>query len=68
MRAGSVIAVAPRLLVKLGGDWRETEINLPQGNWLNHLTGDRWAQGPNELAELLRRFPVALLSREASQQ
>ena len=68
VRAGSVIAVAPRLVVKLGGDWRDTAIDLPEGNWLNHLTGDRWVQGLTGVAELLRRFPVALLSREANLQ
>ncbi len=67
-RAGSVIAVAPRLVVRLGADWHDTAIDLPEGNWLNHLTGDRWAQGPSNVAELLRRFPVALLSRAAHLQ
>ena len=66
IRAGSVIAVAPRLTVKLAGDWRNTAVDLPEGEWLNHLTGDRWGQGLNGVAELLRRFPVALLSREAT--
>ncbi len=64
-RAGSVVAVAPRLTVKLGGDWRNTAIELPKGRWFNHLSGDRWAEGRIGVAELLRRFPVALLSREA---
>jgi len=68
VRAGSVIAVAPRLVVRLSGDWRDTAIDLPEGSWLNHLTGDRCVQGPTSVAELLRRFPVALLSREASPQ
>ena len=68
VRAGSVVAVAPRLVVKLGGDWRDTALDLPEGNWLNLLTGDRFAQGPTGVAELLRRFPVALLSREADLQ
>ena len=30
VRAGSVIAVAPRLTVKLGGDWRNTALELPR--------------------------------------
>jgi (1->4)-alpha-D-glucan 1-alpha-D-glucosylmutase len=68
LRAGSVIAIAPRLVVKLGGDWGDTTIDLPEGDWLNHLTGDRWTRGAANVAELLRRFPVALLSREAPPQ
>lgn len=67
-RAGSVVALAPRLTVKLGGDWRNTAVELPEGNWINHLTGDRWAEGLNEVAQILRRFPVALLSRESDPQ
>lgn len=67
-RAGSVVALAPRLTVKLGGDWRNTAVELPEGNWMNHLTGDRWAEGLNEVAQILRRFPVALLSRESNPQ
>jgi len=66
IRAGAVVAVAPRLTVKLCGDWHNTAIALPEGKWLNHLTGDRSAEGLNGVAELLRRFPVALLSREAT--
>lgn len=68
VRAGSVIAVAPRLTVKLGGDWRNTALELPPGRWLNHLTGERWTDGLNQVAEILRRFPVALFSREANAQ
>jgi (1->4)-alpha-D-glucan 1-alpha-D-glucosylmutase len=37
----------------------------PEGvRWRNVLTGEEWAAGPCRLAELLRRFPVALLARE----
>ncbi|MFZ1887729.1 MAG: malto-oligosyltrehalose synthase [Candidatus Binataceae bacterium] len=68
VRAGSVIAVTPRLTVRLGGDWRNTALELPPGRWLNHLTGERWTDGLNQVAEILRRFPVALLSREANAQ
>jgi (1->4)-alpha-D-glucan 1-alpha-D-glucosylmutase len=68
VRAGSVIAVAPRLVVRMGGDWRDTAIDLPAGSWINHLTGDRWTEGSAGVAELLSRFPVALLSQEANPQ
>ena len=37
---------------------------MPPGRWRNELTGDAVSAGPVRLADLLRRFPVALLSRE----
>ncbi|MHB8382008.1 MAG: malto-oligosyltrehalose synthase [Candidatus Binataceae bacterium] len=64
VRAGSVIAVAPRLTKKLAGQWRGTAVDIPEGTWLNHLTGDRLGPGINKMEDILRRFPVALLSRE----
>jgi (1->4)-alpha-D-glucan 1-alpha-D-glucosylmutase len=64
MRADSVVTVVPRLVAKLDGDWRDTLIELPRGEWTNHLTGERLRGGHIQLAELMRRFPVALLSRE----
>ena len=64
MRGDSVIAIVPRLAAKLAGDWRDTEVELPSGDWTNHLTGERLRGGPARLAGLMRRFPVALLARE----
>ena len=64
MRGESVIAVAPRLVVKLGGDWRDTVVDIPTGDWTNLLTGEALRGGPTPLAGLLRRFPVALIARE----
>jgi len=81
LRQGSnaVIAVAPRLFAGLlqEGDaaplgervWGQAALPLPdglQGELENVLTGERFpAQGKLRLAELLRRFPVALLVRAA---
>jgi (1->4)-alpha-D-glucan 1-alpha-D-glucosylmutase len=65
-RAGSVIAVAPRLVVKLGGDWHGTMFAIPEGEWTNRLTGESYRGGAVAMADLLRRFPVALLSRETA--
>ena len=64
MRGDSVIAIAPRLVTKLASDWRDTEVELPRGDWTNHLTGERLRGGPTRLANLMRRFPVALLARD----
>jgi hypothetical protein len=39
-------------------------VHLPAGAWHNTLTGERVAGGQQPLAELLRRFPAALLELE----
>ena len=64
MRGESVITVVPRLVAKLAGDWRDTEVELPRGDWANQLTGELLQGGPARVADLMRRFPVALLARE----
>ncbi len=64
MRGESVIAIAPRLVVKLDGNWRDTQVELPGGDWTNHLTGEQLSGSNVRLADLMRRFPVALLARE----
>jgi (1->4)-alpha-D-glucan 1-alpha-D-glucosylmutase len=64
MRSEAVIAIVPRLVAKLAGDWRDTEVELPIGEWTNHLTGELLQGGHVRLAEVLRRFPVGLLARE----
>jgi len=66
MRGESVVTIVPRLVAKLGGDWRDTEVELPRGEWTNHLTGERLRGSRVKLAELMRRFPVALLAREGA--
>jgi (1->4)-alpha-D-glucan 1-alpha-D-glucosylmutase len=64
-RSGDAITVAPRLVVGLGNTWNDTTVDLPSGEWHNHLTGDTVCGGRVLLADLLERFPAALLSREA---
>jgi (1->4)-alpha-D-glucan 1-alpha-D-glucosylmutase len=59
-RGTDVVAVAPRLVAGLGGAWEDTTLELPPGRWRNALTGEE-AAGRVRLAELLVRFPVALL-------
>jgi (1->4)-alpha-D-glucan 1-alpha-D-glucosylmutase len=66
IRGESVTTIVPRLMAKLGGDWRDTEIELPRGEWTNHMTGERLRGSRIRLAELMRRFPVALLAREGA--
>ena len=69
-RAGEVAVAVPRLVLGLAGDWGDTTIELPAGPagrggsaaWWNELTGEPFAAGRRRLADLLARFPVALLS------
>lgn len=72
-RGRSIIAIAPRLVVRLGvriendwrADWQDTTIELPHGRWRNAMTDEEVAGGRAvPLADLLRRFPVALLVRQ----
>jgi len=58
-----VVAVAPRLVLGLGGDWADTSLQLPDGRFTDVLDGKRTFTGEVSLADLLRPFPVALLER-----
>jgi (1->4)-alpha-D-glucan 1-alpha-D-glucosylmutase len=62
-----LLVVVPRLVVGLGGDWADTAIDIPEGDWGSVLTGEEQRGGPGvRVAELTRRFPVAVLSRRAA--
>jgi (1->4)-alpha-D-glucan 1-alpha-D-glucosylmutase len=50
-------------VIGLGGSWGDTAVELPSGWWRNWLTGDTFAGGVVQLADVMRRFPVALLVR-----
>ncbi|MDQ1129430.1 malto-oligosyltrehalose synthase [Microbacterium sp. SORGH_AS_0888] len=65
---GGAIAVATRLPVGLerAGGWRDTAVPLPSpGPWRDELTGAVVPGGLAPLAELLSRYPVALLTHNA---
>jgi (1->4)-alpha-D-glucan 1-alpha-D-glucosylmutase len=62
-RGREVATIVPRLVLRLDGDWLDTAVELEEGSWTDELTGARVAGGAVPLADLLRRFPVALLSR-----
>jgi (1->4)-alpha-D-glucan 1-alpha-D-glucosylmutase len=64
LRADTVATVVPRWTTKLSGAWRDTTVQLPQGVWINRLTGTVIEGGRVALRTLLREFPVALLVRE----
>ncbi len=63
-RGGAVVVVVPRLVIGLGGDWRDTTVGLPEGRWCDRLAGASRGGGTRPVAELLGAFPVALLTRE----
>lgn len=60
-----VVAVATRLPVGLSyrGGWGDTALALPEGRWVDALAGTP-AAGTARLADLLARYPVALLLRD----
>jgi (1->4)-alpha-D-glucan 1-alpha-D-glucosylmutase len=60
-RAGQVATIAPRLTLSVAGDWRDTTVELPAGEWHNEVTGERVATTTANVGDLLHRFPVALL-------
>ncbi|HZR84646.1 MAG TPA: malto-oligosyltrehalose synthase [Candidatus Binatia bacterium] len=62
-RGGGAIAIAPRLLLRLGGDWEDTRVRVPRGTWRDVLTGDVVEGDAVEMARLVARFPVCLLER-----
>jgi len=66
LRGGRLATVVPRLVHGLSGGWRDTRVALPAGRWQNVLTGDAVDGGSARLAEVLARFPVALLRRESA--
>jgi (1->4)-alpha-D-glucan 1-alpha-D-glucosylmutase len=61
----SLLVLVPRLIAALGGDWADTQIELPRGSWTNILTAQR-ETGPRtlDLGQVLEAFPVAVMIRE----
>ena len=67
MRGGCVIAIVPRLVRGVGGDWGDTSLEIPAGQWRDVLSGDRKDGGRWKLSELTKRFPVALLAANSAE-
>lgn len=63
-RGEGAVTVSPRFVIGLGGRWEDTALEIPSGRWRNELAAESVAGGIVSLAELLKRFPVALLSRQ----
>ena len=62
-RGKRVVTVAPRLPLRLEGQWGDTMIALPEGTWKNVFTGDELPGGNHPVKDLLARFPVGLFER-----
>jgi (1->4)-alpha-D-glucan 1-alpha-D-glucosylmutase len=63
-RGENVITIVPRLVMRLANDWANTTLALPEGDWLNELTGETVTSGEHKMTELFKKFPVALLSKK----
>jgi (1->4)-alpha-D-glucan 1-alpha-D-glucosylmutase len=64
-RSGGLAVIVPRLVASLDEEWSGTTVGLPEGSWVDVLTGEKVDGGHASVAALLRRFPVAVLGREA---
>ena len=65
-RSHNVVTIVPRLTTKVMDVWRDTAVHLPDGTWMNRLTGAAMNGGSAPMRLLLRDFPVALLVREGA--
>jgi (1->4)-alpha-D-glucan 1-alpha-D-glucosylmutase len=62
-RNNGLVVVVPRLVPDVTEGWAGTTVELPKGPWADVLTGAPVEGGRAEVADLLRRFPVAVLGR-----
>ena len=61
----TVIVLAVRLAHRLHGDWGDTELDVPEADWRNVLSGAVLSGGTHPITALLNEFPVMLLERAA---
>lgn len=62
-RGEDCLVAAPLRVLRTWGRWEDTRLHLPDGTWHNELTGERHPAGEVPVAQLWRKFPVALLVR-----
>jgi (1->4)-alpha-D-glucan 1-alpha-D-glucosylmutase len=61
-RGEDLIAVVPRFVMSVAGDWQDTQLSLPKGEWRNLFT-DASVTGAVGPRQLFGEFPVAILVR-----
>jgi len=62
LRGDSVMTIFPRWCYGVA-DWTDTSIEIPQGQWKNHMDDTQFSGGLVKVETLWRHFPVALLIR-----
>ncbi len=60
-RGKHVAVIVPRFWTRRKKGWADIQVRLPRGRWRNLLSGEDVAGGEIRLADLLARFPAALL-------
>ncbi|MGK9147553.1 malto-oligosyltrehalose synthase [Plantibacter flavus] len=65
---GGVVTVATRLPIGLTarGGWKHTTVALPNGRWIDVLSGREIDGGEVEVGALLEQYPVAVLTRSSA--
>jgi len=63
LRGEEVIAIVPRLVLKLNNEWQDTTLDIPSGSWRNELTGVKVNEGSARISDIFGDFPVALLAK-----
>jgi (1->4)-alpha-D-glucan 1-alpha-D-glucosylmutase len=61
-RGDRSVTIVPRRVHRLHGEWRDTAITLPRGQWRNVLSREV-VEGTVLVRDLLAPFPVALMER-----
>lgn len=61
----AVVTIATRVAMELEhlGGWGEHTVTLPEGSWVDTLTGTVFDGGQAALGDILKTYPVALLER-----
>ena len=63
LRGSNHVVVVSRLHIGLAGDWQDTALTLPEGQWVDVLSDASHAGGGVGLRTLLDRLPVAVLRK-----
>lgn len=63
IRGTEVITITPRLMMQINGNWDDTMLQLPPGDWHNLLTKEILIGGVVPVQRILAAFPVSLLIR-----